>query len=325
MSKYILLSSFFLFFLFSCDEVVKEDPNEYIPIDTTIIVPDVANTPTKSILTILDVNKGTSWVAFESEMHLEAPNWSPDGKYLIFNSKGKLYRLELYSDALPEEIPTDFANNCNNDHVCSFDGKKIGISHQDDVKNLSRIYIVPFLGGEPKLITEKGPSYLHGWSPDGNKLVYCAERKGEFDVYSIGIEGKNETQLTNSKGLDDGPEYSRDGKFIYFNSVRSGKMQIWRMDADGANPTQITKSNTNDWFPHVSPNNLKIVYLSYDSTVTAHPANKEVELRIMNRSDYVSKPLLKLFGGQGSINVNSWSPDSKKIAFVVYEPLKSGI
>ncbi|MCF8226446.1 MAG: transporter [Bacteroidales bacterium] len=273
-----------------------------------------------SELCIMNTETKEVSVVYRAGYHLEAPNWTLDGKYLIFNSDGLLYKIPV-SGGTPEKINTDFANRCNNDHVLSPDGSKIAISHHDETDHQSKIYILPLEGGVPELVTPKGPSYLHGWSPAENKLTYCAERNGEYDVYVIDMETKEEEQLTDSPGLDDGPEYSPDGKYIYFNSVRTGTMQIWRMKTDGSGQTQVTFDKYNDWFAHPSPDNQWLVFISYDPSVPAgsHPPNKNVMLRRIPVSGGEPETLLKLFGGQGTINVPSWSPDSKKIAFVRYE------
>jgi len=171
----------------------------------------------------------------------------------------------------------------------------------------------------PKQITPVGPSYLHGWSPDKKFLVYTAERgDGNLDVYRIPSTGGQEVRLTNTAGLDDGPEYSPDGKYIYFNSVRSGTMQIWRMNSDGTNQVQITSDEFNNWFPHISPDGKWIQFLSFSKDVKPddHPFYKHVYLRIMPVGYGQPKVIAYLYGGQGSINTPSWSPDSKKIAFV---------
>lgn len=182
------------------------------------------------------------------------------------------------------------------------------------------MYTLPIEGGTPKLITPLAPSYWHGWSPDGQTLAYVAHRGDDYDIYTIPVDGGAETRLTEAKGLDDGPDYTPDGKFIYFNSVRTGTMQIWRMDADGSNQTQITFDDYNDWFPHPSPDGKWIVFLSYEPGVDGHPANKNVQLRLMPMGDTTAEPqtIASLFGGQGTINVPSWSPDSKYVAFVSY-------
>lgn len=275
-----------------------------------------------SVLEILDVTTGERTTVKEFPYLIEAPNWTIDGKWLIYNSKGKLYKLSPDLPKEPELIDTGFATNCNNDHVLSFDGKQIAISHGTKEDWKSRIYTLPIEGGVPRLITPMAPSYLHGWSPDGKELAYCAERNGDYDVYVIPAVGGEEKQLTTAKGLDDGPEYSPCGKYIWFNSVRTGLMQIWRMKTDGSEQTQMTFDETrNAWFPHVSPDGQFVVFLTYykgDLEPGQHLANKNVELRIMLAEGGKSKMLIKLFGGQGTINVNSWAPDSKKIAFVSY-------
>jgi TolB protein len=176
-------------------------------------------------------------------------------------------------------------------------------------------------GGSPALVTENGPSYLHGWSPDGKRLAYCAERGGQYNIYTISVNGGDETQLTMEPGLDDGPEYSPDGKTIWFNSTRTGLMQIWRMEVDGSHPIHMVKEEANCWFPHISPDGNWLVYLTYrkgDVEPGDHPPNKSVELRLVNADGCISKTIIKLFGGQGTINVNSWSPDNHTIAFVSY-------
>jgi Tol biopolymer transport system component len=178
---------------------------------------------------------------------------------------------------------------------------------------------LPIAGGPPKLVTEMGPSYWHGWSPDGKTLAYCAERNGEFDICTIPAGGGTETRLTDAKGLDDGPDYSPDGKWIYFNSDRTGRMQVWRMKPDGTEQEQVTKDDYNNWFPHPSPDGKWLVFLSYQPDVQGHPENKDVMLRLLSLADGKIDELAKLFGGQGTINVPSWSPDSKKLAFVSYQ------
>lgn len=275
-----------------------------------------------SILEIMDITTGERTVVKEFPYLIEAPNWTMDGEWLIYNSKGKLFRVSPESAGEPVEINTGFATNCNNDHVLSFDGKQIAISHGTKEDGRSRIYTLPITGGQPVLITPMAPSYLHGWSPDGKELAYCADRKGNYDVYVIPADGGVEKRLTTSDGLDDGPEYSPCGEYIWFNSVRTGLMQIWRMKKDGSEQTQMTFDETrNSWFPHISPNGEWVVFITYykgDLEPGEHLANKNVELRIMPAKGGEPRTLTKLFGGQGTINVNSWSPDNKRFAFVSY-------
>jgi len=254
--------------------------------------------------------------------HFEAPNWTRDGTAFIFNEDGHIRRLPV-GGGKPETIDTGFAVHCNNDHGISPDGKLLAISDQSQEDHQSSIYILPLTGGAPRRVTSKSPSYWHGWSPDGKTVAYPGQRNGEFDIYTISTEGGEEKQLTTAKGLDDGPEYSPDGKYIYFNSVRTGKMQIWRMHPDGSAQEQVTSDNFNNWFPHVSPDGHWLVFISYGEEVEGHPENKDVMLRIMPlEDDHIDgkiEILTKLFGGQGTINVPSWAPDSKQLAFVSYE------
>jgi TolB protein len=275
---------------------------------------------TFSILETVDVHTGERKILKEFDFVIEAPNWMQDGKALIYNSHGHLFRFDL-SNGKISEIDSGFAIYCNNDHVLSPDNSQIAVSHHSQEDAKSRIYILPLKGGRPGLVTEKGPSYLHGWSPDGKTLAYCAERDGQYDIYTISVNGGEELQLTNLPGLDDGPEYSPSGEHIWFNSTRTGLMQVWRMRPDGSNPEHKVNEEANCWFPHVSPDGKWVVYIAYakgDVDPGDHPANKNVELRLVPAEGGESKTIVKLFGGQGTMNVNSWSPDNRTIAFVSY-------
>ena len=283
------------------------------------------NTEDKKVcsLEIYDIQTKQRKVLRSFPIKIEAPNWTTDGKYLIYNSEGKIYKIDIQNPDLIEQINTGFATRCNNDHVLSVSGKRLAISHGTKEDGRSRIYILPITGGTPQLITPMGPSYLHGWSPDERWLAYCAQRNNNYDVYVIPAEGGEEIRLTDVEGLDDGPEYSPDGKYIWFNSVRTGLMQVWRMRADGSEQTQMTfDEDYNSWFPHISPDGKQIVLIAYrkgDVAPGDHPANKDVVLRLMPATGGKPVTIVELFGGQGTLNVNSWSPDSRKFAFVSYE------
>jgi hypothetical protein len=266
----------------------------------------------------LDVDTGDRRVLYETPEAIEAPNWTPDGTALIFNSRGRLYRFPL-AERKPFELNTGFATRCNNDHVISNDGLTLAISHHlEAAGGQSVIFTLPITGGEPKRVTANAPSYLHGWSPDGASLIYTGQRNGEFDIYRIAVEGGEEIRLTTAKGLDDGPEYSPDGQFIYFNSARTGAMHLWRMKPDGTQQEQLTRGPFNDWFPHVSPDGKRIVFLSFmeDVEPEEHPFYKHVYLRMMPVTGGEPKVVAYLHGGQGTINVPSWAPDSRHLAFV---------
>ena len=278
---------------------------------------------TTSYVQTLDIYSGKTDTVMAVKTHFEAPNWHRDN-YLILNSKGKIYTLDLPSKKLAQ-LNTGFADQSNNDHGISPDGKWLVISHNDKKDPSpkpykSAIYVLPVKGGEPRRITPEVPSFWHGWAPNGKTLAYCAERNGNFDIYTIGIDGGTEKRLTTEEGLDDGPDYSPDGKYIYFNSYRTGHMQIWRMHADGSNPEQLTFDTNSNWFAHPSPDNKWIVYIAYTSDQKqSHLFGKDVKLRLMNLQTKEIKDLTPVFyGGQGTINVPSWSPDSKKFAFVSY-------
>lgn len=276
----------------------------------------------QSTLETISISTSERDTIYTAHTLFEAPNWSPDGKTLIYNSQGLLYKIAV-EGGKPEQIFTGTAKRINNDHGISPDGTQLVISDQTETGK-SLIYALPISGGEPQKITAEGPSYWHGWSPDGKTLAYCAERNGHYDIYTIPFERGEEKRLTTAKGLDDGPDYSPDGTYIYFNSERTGTMQIWRMKTDGSEQVQITTDELNDWFAHPSPDGKWIVYVSFGKDVPpgSHPRNKNVLLRLMDLETKKVKTLARLFGGQGTINVPSWSPDSECVAFVSYQLLK---
>ena len=285
---------------------------------------------TDSILCTMDVETGEETVLHEFPGIIEAPNWLNDGNTLLYNADGKIYRYEIDKDHV-EQVDTGFCVQCNNDHVPSPDNQLLAVScmppELTDGTYESHIYVLPMTGGEPKDLTGPGLSYLHGWSPDGKELAYCAFRKKpeeetmRIEICTIPSDGGEEICLTDGKGYNDGPEYSPDGKHIWFNSTRSGLMQVWRMNRDGSGLTQMTDSDANNWFGHVSPDGKHVIYLTFakgELEPNEHLPNMYVSLGMMDYDGQNKKKLLDLFGGQGSINVNSWAPDSRRIAYVKY-------
>jgi Tol biopolymer transport system component len=275
-----------------------------------------------SHVTVIAADGGSKEVIHTSPRNIQAPNWSPDGTYLLLNGGGKLWKLPAGGGEL-RVVETGPVKAINNDHGISPDGKMFAIS-------AGQIYLVPAEGGTPRQVTQQVPSYYHGWSPDGKTLAYCAKRGDNFDLYAISTEGGEERRLTTHAGYDDGPDYSPDGRWIYFNSDRSGSWDIWRIPADGAGPSdekaeRITSDDLEDWFPHPSPDGKWMVFLSFAKGTKGHPPNQQVVLRMMplpggRPESGPIKEVVRLFGGQGTINVNSWSPDGKRFAYVSYDP-----
>ena len=276
-----------------------------------------------SRLELLNVFDGKRIVIHEDSARFEAPNWMPDGKRLLFNQGGSIYTIPV-EGGIPELLNTGNAKRNNNDHVISFDGKMLGISsHRDGMPGGgSTVYVLPLTGGEPKMVTDSTPSYLHTWSPNGKEVVYTAQRISKspaYNIYKKLINGGAEVQLTfNKSGLADGPEFSPDGKYIYYNANETGTMQIWRMKPNGSDKEQISFDEYNNWFAHISPNEKWIAIISFPITVISddHPFYKRVMLRLMPYGGGAPKVIAYLYGGQGTINTPSWSPDSKRIAFV---------
>lgn len=283
---------------------------------------------TTSILSVYNIETCEVKTLHKFDRIIEAPNWLNDNNTIIYNSEGKIYKYSIVDDK-EEVIQTGICNNCNNDHVLSPDNKKIAISHSEPGGWQSKIYILPITGSEnPTLVTPNAPSFLHGWSPDGKELSYCAFREDDstkkfsVDVFTINVDGGVERRLTKNACFNDGPEYQPDGNKIWFNSTRTGLMQIWKMERDGKNQTQVTFEEQNNWFAHISPDGQKVVNLAYTKDgldANEHLPNMNVSLWLMNIDGKERSKIMDLFGGQGSINVNSWAPDSKKFAFVSYE------
>ena len=277
-----------------------------------------------SYLNIMDFLSGEIRTVARFDRIIEAPNWMRSTGELVYNSNGLLY---AWKDGRERRIPSGYCNACNNDHVLSPDEKAIAVSHMTfDQGFTSRVYIVPFDGGEPRLVTPNTPSFLHGWSPDGQEMAYCAFReingKTCVDVYTVSVEGGEEKRLTDG-GFNDGPEYSPDGRYIWFNSTRSGLMQVWRMNRDGSDPVRMTRNEDNCWFGHVSPDGTKVVYIVYHKDhlqPDEHLPNMQCEIWGMAADGSNPHRLCSFFGGQGTINVNSWAPDSRHFAFVTYDP-----
>ncbi len=271
----------------------------------------------RSELAIYDFSTGQAETVLQTERLIEAPNWTPDGRALIVNGDGRLFRVAL--DGSPDlvEIDTGFATRLNNDHGISPDGTTLAISDKTEEEK-SCVYILPIGGGTPKRITAHVPSYWHGWSPDGKTLAYTGKRDAGFDIYVCPAAGGEESCLTSGFEHCDGPDYTPDGEWIWFNGKRDGRMQLWRMRPDGSALERMTDDERVNWFPHPSPDGRTILYLAYENGVEGHPRDHDVELRAMPASGGLPEVLLGLYGGQGSINVPCWAPDSTRFAFVRY-------
>ena len=302
------------------------------------LVPGGASQPRpayRSRIVVHDLKTNVARSVHEADGVWEAPNWSRDGRFLLVNSGGRLYRLSLDGAAAPEPLPLDTSLRANNDHDFSPDGTQLAMSASSATSRQSQIYVAKADASDHRLVVSAAPSYFHGWSPDGRYLAFVANRDGrQYDLYRVPAAGGDEQRLTVDPGADDGPDYSPDGKWIYFNSNRGGGWNIWRMPADGAGPgdrdaQRVTDDPLEDWFPHPSPDGTRLLFLSFPAGTAGHnDRNLRVQLRTVPMpGDRVGalrpQTVVELTGGQGTINVNSWSPDSTRFAYVIYDVVPS--
>jgi TolB protein len=276
-------------------------------------------------LYVVDVVTGESTLATSSSTLLfEASNWTPDGQSLVVNGDGLLFRVPVGGGDIVQ-VPLGDIPPINNDHVLSPDGTTVYVSAHD-----GHLYAVPFATGEPRRVSnDRGPTfhyYLHGVSPDGELLAYIGQRENAdgsatTNVYPIPTASGEDVQLTNNEFPDDGSEFSPDGLWIYFNSERAsstpGHAQLFRMARDGSKVEQLTSDERVNWFPHVSPDGQRIAYVSFPPGTLGHPADRKVIIRLIE-ADGTVRDVVHLFGGQGTMNVESWAPDSRRFAYVAY-------
>jgi TolB protein len=267
-----------------------------------------------------DADFRRDFIVTSTRGRFEAPNWTRDGKTLIFDEDGRIMTVPA-DGGTPQALNIGDATHCNGSHGLSPDGKLLAISCSMPDKPGSRVYIVPVTGGVPRLVTEHPDSYWHSWSADGKTIIFTRPDHGSGNIFAISVDGGEEHALTTGTGISDDPDCSPDGEYIYFNSDRGGTMQIWRMHPDGSAAEQITNDDWVNWTPHVAPHGKSMVFISYEKGTTGHPANRPITLRIMSLDDGKIHVLFHLTGGSGTMNVPSWGPDSKHLAFVSYELL----
>ena len=278
-------------------------------------------------LVVADATTGKTTVIYDTQELIEAPNWTLDGKWLVYNADGRLFRIAPDGSDGPHRIHTAPVENLNNDHVLAPDGKMVFVSAND-----GHLYVVALTGGVPKkLSNDQDPKrkyrhYLHGISPDGKMLTYVAyEKKGDGNMMRIAVipaAGGTEAYLTDGACPVDGPEYSPDGKWLYYNGEgaarRPGHAQIFRMRPDGSGVEQLTHDDRVNWFPHISPDGKLMCYISFPQGTLGHPADKAVILRLAGPDGSNMRDFDAFNGGQGTINVPSWAPTSDRFAYVRY-------
>ena len=267
-------------------------------------------------LVIYDLASRSETVLLATDRHIEAPNWHPHDGTLIVNAEGGLFRVPL--DA-PDLHPIEVAglSDLNNDHGISPDGRMLVVSNSPG-RGTSMIHALPIDGGVPHRLTSQAPSWWHGWAPDGQRHAYTAVRAGQFCIATCALTGEDERILITGSHHYDGPDYTPDGEWIWFNSDRAGHSNLWRMRPDGGDVNQMTDDETVDWFPHPAPDGRHVLYLAYPPGTTGHPFGRDVALRLMPSEGGAHETLTEFYGGQGTLNVPCWAPDSTRFAYIRY-------
>jgi TolB protein len=268
----------------------------------------------------IDNNARRAFVIVTGKGHIEAPNWSRDGKTLIFTRDGQLWRVPV-AVGEPSAIDIGDLKECTGSHGLSPDGKWLAETCTKADNPGRRVYIVPSAGGTPRMVTATANSWFHSWSPDGKTILFSRPVNGTLNIFSISADGSNETSLTPGTAISDDPDFSADGQYIYFNSDRAGGMEIFRMRPDGSHVEQMTFDGRHSWTAHPSPDGKSVLLLSYGKDVTGHPANKDVTLRILDVPSGKVRDLVEIVGGSGTDNVPNWAPDGAHFAFVSYQML----
>jgi len=282
----------------------------------------------RSEVVIADIQGETTTVIYDSDQLIEAPNWTADGKWLVYNADGRLFRLSADGQYGPHRINTAPIENLNNDHILSPDGRLIYLSAND-----GHLYVCDIKGSVPRRVSHDMPAaqqyryYLHGISPDGATLAYVGlERRADGStmtrIATQPAEGGEVVHLTNGARPVDGPEFSPDGQWIYFNSEAAatcpGHAQIFRMRPDGFGVEQLTFDERVNWFPHLSPNGEVMAYISFPPGTEGHPADCDVIIRLATVDGTATRDIDRFNGGQGTINVPSWAPDSSRFGYIRY-------
>jgi TolB protein len=293
--------------------------------DSAELMPRRLQTGQRTEVWVADVAGGSPERVYATDgVLLEAPNWGPDGEGLLLNGDGLLWRLDLSPQVELKYVPINDLPPINNDHVLDPERGLVYLSAND-----GHIYVVPIQGGTAKRVTHDSSRYhfLHGVSPDGKTLAFVELPRSQVSapgrlalVSSAG--GETSYPEAGSSHLD-GPEYSPDGAWLYVNTEefgrRPGHAQLARIPAGGGPTERLVESETVDWFPHLSPDGEFATYISFPAGTLGHPADLDVEVRLVRTRDWSDIVWrFSLFGGQGTLNVNSWSPDGRRFAFVAY-------
>jgi Tol biopolymer transport system component/sugar lactone lactonase YvrE len=213
-----------------------------------------------------------------SDANDELPNWSADGRTIVFMSDRETPR---------NPTPPGFPGPDYELFVMKADGS-----------------------GQRQLTLNSLDDEDPAWSPDGRWIVFRRDLnpvRGEtdYDIVVMKVDGRRERNLTNSPGIhDDHPNWSPDGRKIAFVSERDGGLEIYKMNPDGSNVRRLTFNAFDDEHPNWSPDGRMIVFNSF--------RNDSFDIYVM-RADGGGERRLTFPPGGGAFP--AWSPDGRMIAF----------